>query len=196
MTLSDKIIPLVELKNGRIWNSNNSSYYIRDGEYLDPFEIMDELSEQYERLYLIDIDGIENNNPQLDLLNELTDYAKLWIDTGPRRWEDLFDVVVVGSEKSIISLDFIPFEDLKKILDYTEQIGVKYPVNYFPSQADMNALNKYNIIQIIHFDDKGYFNKINYFDENFAFIDDIDYTGSNSSYISVINSFRYVIKRI
>jgi uncharacterized protein related to proFAR isomerase len=136
-------IPYVEIRDGFLWNSNNKEI-IKDenNEPEDPFYIVDKLSKISGVVYIIDINGIEDNSPQLDLLQELTEYGKLWVDTSPRRIEDVYDVLIVGAMKSIINTSYIKKESIMKIFEDTVNIGVRLmgdSVDYkdIPSLHDM-----------------------------------------------------------
>ncbi|MGC8581061.1 MAG: hypothetical protein ACP5RS_02235 [Thermoplasmata archaeon] len=119
-------IPYVEIRDGFLWNSSKKDI-IRDenNEPEDPFYIVDKLSKISGIVYIIDINGIEDNSPQLDLLQELTEYSKLWVDTSPRRIEDVYDVLIVGAMKSIINTFYIKKEGIIKIFEDTVNIGVR-----------------------------------------------------------------------
>jgi len=119
-------IPYIEIRDGFLWNSNKEEI-IKDenNEPEDPFYIVDKLSKISGIVYIIDINGIEDNSPQLDLLQELTEYSKLWVDTSPRRVEDVYDVLIVGAMKSIINTNYIKKEGIMKIFEDTINIGIR-----------------------------------------------------------------------
>jgi uncharacterized protein related to proFAR isomerase len=72
------------------------------GEF-DVFDILDELSPRYPFLYLADLDGIEDNNPQVEYIQELSREMPMWVDAGVRRAELAIDILVAGAQKAVLS---------------------------------------------------------------------------------------------
>jgi hypothetical protein len=75
------IIPLVYAKDNRLIND----------------------SSELDKAYLIDLDGWFSNQPNLELYQRLS--TPLWIDSAPRRFEDVMDVVVAGARRITIKED-------------------------------------------------------------------------------------------
>lgn len=74
---------------------------------LDLFEVVDRLAEASPRIYLVDLDGIEHGQPQLDYLQELSKTAELWVDGGVRRADQTIDVIVAGARRVTLSSAFL-----------------------------------------------------------------------------------------
>jgi hypothetical protein len=84
-----QIIPLIAVKKGKLLDG-------KDGEPLS----LDALFSQVEKdslLYVLDLDGLEHNNPNLELYQHLTEQCTLWIDDGPRRIDDVMDTIMAGA---------------------------------------------------------------------------------------------------
>jgi phosphoribosylformimino-5-aminoimidazole carboxamide ribonucleotide (ProFAR) isomerase len=73
------------------------------GEPADLFDVIDRLAEQYPRVYVVDLDGIERNRPQLDYLSELARSAELWVDAGARTGDQVIDILVAGARRCVLS---------------------------------------------------------------------------------------------
>jgi phosphoribosylformimino-5-aminoimidazole carboxamide ribonucleotide (ProFAR) isomerase len=72
------------------------------GEPVDLFEVVERLAGVYPRLYLVDLDGIERNRPQLDYLSELSRSMELWVDAGIRTGDQVIDVLVAGARRAVL----------------------------------------------------------------------------------------------
>ena len=73
----------------------------------DVFDILDELSPNYPFLYLADLDGLEQNNPQVEYIQELSREMPLWVDAGVRRAELAIDILVAGAQKAVLSSSYL-----------------------------------------------------------------------------------------
>ena len=76
------------------------------GEF-DVFDILDELSPNYPFLYLADLDGIEQNDPQVEYIQELSREMPMWVDAGVRRADLAIDILVAGAQKAVLSSAYL-----------------------------------------------------------------------------------------
>ena len=74
-----------------------------DGTAVDAFDAFDRLSPAFRRVYVVDFDGLERNQPQLDLWPELARDADLWIDAGVPVADQAIDILVSGARRAILS---------------------------------------------------------------------------------------------
>jgi len=74
-----------------------------DGSTFDPFDVVDRLTESYPMVYLVDLDGLERGDPQLDYLQELARETPLWVDGGVRTAEQAIDILVTGARRAVLS---------------------------------------------------------------------------------------------
>ena len=79
------IIPCITLKNRNVINNNifldNLSQYIKEEE----------------KLYILDLDGIEKDKPNLCTFQKISSSYELWIDCGPRTLGDIVDIFMTGA---------------------------------------------------------------------------------------------------
>lgn len=75
----------------------------REGKPFDILDVSDQLAEKYGRLYLVDLDGRERDQPQLDYLQEISRNAEVWVDSGVRTSDQAIDVVVAGAFRTVLS---------------------------------------------------------------------------------------------
>ena len=74
-----------------------------DGDPFDPFEVVDRLRADYPLIYLVDLDGIERGDPQLDYIQEFSRDVALWVDAGVRNADQSIDVIVAGARRAVLS---------------------------------------------------------------------------------------------
>jgi uncharacterized protein related to proFAR isomerase len=106
------IIPLIYIENGVLLMN-------RDGEQLS----IDELFQRVQKdtmLYVLDFDGIEHDNPQLDLYQKLSDHCILWVDAGPRMLDDVMDMIMAGATNITLREELWPATDIHGIQEITE----------------------------------------------------------------------------
>jgi len=77
------------------------------GATVDPFDVVDRLAPEYSMLYVVDLDGIERGNPQLDYLQELARDMTLWVDAGVRTADQAIDVLITGARRAVLSSAYL-----------------------------------------------------------------------------------------
>ena len=106
------IVPLVAIKKGMLLDG-------KDGNQIS----IDDLFKRVEKdtmLYVLDLDGIERNNPSLDLCQKLTEHCTLWIDEGPRRLDDIMDTIMAGATNITLREELWPKMDLLNVFELTD----------------------------------------------------------------------------
>jgi hypothetical protein len=74
---------------------------------VDVFDVLDALAPQYRSVYLVDLDGIERNVPQLEYIQEVSRDTTLWVDAGVRRADGAIDILVAGAERAVLSSSYL-----------------------------------------------------------------------------------------
>ncbi len=97
-----------------------------NGGPLDIFDVADFLSGRYPRLYVVDLDGIEDNRPQLDFLQEIAREADVWIDAGPRTADQAIDILITGARRAVLSTAYLRSgKELKKAWGLSPDLTVE-----------------------------------------------------------------------
>lgn len=52
----------------------------------------------FEKLYILDIDGVERNKPQLEIVQSLCNDFSISYEAGPRRGANVIDLVIAGAD--------------------------------------------------------------------------------------------------
>ena len=98
-----QIFPLLELNNRKIQNP----------------DLLENINED-DFLYVIDLDGIEKDKPNLCHYQKLSKKYQLWIDNAPRTLGDVVDAFLAGAENVTIRKTFYPQVNLESIREITE----------------------------------------------------------------------------
>lgn len=104
------LIPCLLLREGNICIPGDDGpieLTSRRAPNLDLFEVVDRMVEMSPRIYVVDLDGIEHGEPQLDYLQEISKTAELWVDGGVRRADQTIDVIVAGARRVVLSSAFL-----------------------------------------------------------------------------------------
>lgn len=86
-------------------------------------------------LYVLDLDGIERNNPNLELYQRLTEKCVLWIDNGPRHLGDIMDTIMAGATNITLWENLWPEMDIPSVFELTDDevyIGIDSTIRQTP----------------------------------------------------------------
>jgi uncharacterized protein related to proFAR isomerase len=91
-----EILPVVHARGGRLV-----------GPDAEPLEeelktVARQFSRDWDAIYLVDLDGLRDNRPQVGLLQQLSDRVHTWADGGARTPEDVMDMLMAGAEQATV----------------------------------------------------------------------------------------------
>jgi hypothetical protein len=99
------------------------------GGWLEAFDAFDRLVKQYRRIYIVDLEGVQKNEPQLDLWQELSREADLWIDGGVQLGDQAIDILVSGARRAVLSTSRIRNAgELDKAWKLSQELAVEIEV--------------------------------------------------------------------
>jgi hypothetical protein len=104
------LMPCVMLRRGRVCRPGPDGPVpsrTAQGTDVDAFDVLDALAPQYRSVYLVDLDGLERNVPQLEYIQELSRDTTLWVDAGVRRADGAIDILVAGAERAVLSSSYL-----------------------------------------------------------------------------------------
>jgi phosphoribosylformimino-5-aminoimidazole carboxamide ribonucleotide (ProFAR) isomerase len=104
------LVPYLYLDGGKVVQPASGQFEpVREvgGAPVDPFEAADRLVAAFQRVCVIDLDGIRRNRPQLDYLQELSRSGELWVDAGVRTGEQMIDILVTGAQRVVLSTAYL-----------------------------------------------------------------------------------------
>jgi len=103
-----EIVPCITLKN-----YNKLNYFIS-------VESISQYIKEGEKLYILDLDGIEKNKPNLCFYQKLSNSYDLWIDCRPRNIGDVIDIFMTGATSITIRRTLNPLFSISDIRDISE----------------------------------------------------------------------------
>lgn len=84
----------------------------------------------YDKLYILDVDGIERNKPQLDIVQSLCNDFSISYEAGPRMGANVIDMVVAGADMVYMgTYSMSSLDELEVALSLTEGVGFKIDWN-------------------------------------------------------------------
>ncbi len=106
------MIPALSLMKSRPVIVKEGEYrpYIKENRKLGLQEVLDELK-GYDRLYFLDLDGVELDKPQTEALRKVSTRKKIWADIGARDSKAITDAFIAGADKAVISTKTISSKD-------------------------------------------------------------------------------------
>ncbi|MCI4372542.1 MAG: HisA/HisF-related TIM barrel protein [Thermoplasmata archaeon] len=104
------LVPCMMLRKGQVCLPGPDGPVVaRDdgGAPFDPFDVVDRLRGAHQRMYLVDLDGVERGDPQLAYLQELSRDITLWVDAGVPTADAAIDILVAGADRAILSTAYL-----------------------------------------------------------------------------------------
>ncbi len=106
------IVPLISIRNGQLSDGYNGLAL--------SLESLFTRVEKDAMVYVMDRDGIERNNPNLESYQRLTEHCILWIDNGPRRIDDVMDTIMAGATNLSLRPALWPIMNLAEVFELTD----------------------------------------------------------------------------
>ncbi|MBS3781425.1 MAG: hypothetical protein KGY68_02315 [Candidatus Thermoplasmatota archaeon] len=118
------MIPSLSFKNQNLVVVRDGSYekYSYDDTELDLWGAFKEL-EDYEKIYFLDLDGIEFNRPQTDIIRKASTTKEVWADIGARDAEGITDAFIAGADKAVLSTKTLAsFGEIERSIELSEDL--------------------------------------------------------------------------
>lgn len=100
------LIPLIKLDKYKLSSEKN--------------RVIEMLKGKTNILYILDLQGINKNKPDLDIYQKLSNNFELWVDSGPRDIGDVVDAFFAGANLIVIRLDIWREEDISIVRDFSD----------------------------------------------------------------------------
>ena len=100
------IVPCLMIRGGHVVVPEEGGPEIaRDpgGTPYEIFDVLDSLAARYPKLYVVDLDGVERQDPQLDYLQEIARDTEVWVDAGVRNSDQAIDALITGASRAVLS---------------------------------------------------------------------------------------------
>ena len=103
-----EIIPLISMKNRKI---------LEEGPNFK--QKLEEIGEN-NIIYILDIEGIETDRPNLCTFQKMSKDYEIWVDNGPRNLGDVVDVFMAGASRITLRKHLYPQVDISRIREISE----------------------------------------------------------------------------
>lgn len=143
-----EVIPLIYIKNRNI-------YLEKDGSFISLKDFL-QVAKENKRIYILDLDGIEKDKPNLCTFQKLSSFFELWVDFGPRDLGDFVDATMTGVTDLTLRKKLCPqlnITDIKELIenkiysnfDFSEEISYENldGIVNFNSREEIESNYKY-----------------------------------------------------
>lgn len=117
-----KLVPSIAIRDGKpyfLYSRSGEEKEFELGEELE--DAIENLGEDYGSVHLLDLDGIERDELNYELIEDLSGVATVWVECGLSSAEGVMDAMFAGAEFVVIGTRFLRrMKDLKSIVDITE----------------------------------------------------------------------------
>ena len=107
-----EIIPLIYMINRKIHLGKN-------GEAVSFQEFL-KRAEGKQKVYILDLDGIEKDKPNLCTYQRMSSFHEIWVDSGPRDLGDVVDATMAGATDITLRKELCPqltMAEIKEIIE-------------------------------------------------------------------------------
>lgn len=101
----------------------------KEGGELKVQELIDELTDRFDKAVIMDLNGINKDRPQLDMLKSISDKMKMWVDAGSKYSENVIDIIIAGADKVVFgSKTLRNLDEIEGALELSENVilGIDY----------------------------------------------------------------------
>ncbi|MCK5561982.1 MAG: hypothetical protein KAJ51_15390 [Thermoplasmata archaeon] len=120
-----KKIPAISLMDKTIVLAHGNKYETLtiDEKVPDALDLIEIITENYNTIYMMDINGLTKGKPQTDLVRALSEYCEVWLDAGVSDSEDVYDLLVAGAHEVVVSSKTLKdLYELARAYELTENI--------------------------------------------------------------------------
>jgi uncharacterized protein related to proFAR isomerase len=121
-----KLIPAISIKGGHVATVENGQYsYLKnaDGQFRSPVNLVKELDLLVGEVFILDIDGLEKNNPDLETVKRIAAFRDVWLDAGTTDAESMMDLFVSDASRVVMgTLTLDSLDELRMGLEMSENI--------------------------------------------------------------------------
>jgi len=128
-------IPLITLQRGKI------------------IEDISEKLDEFKKIYVLDLDGIEKGKPNFDIYQKLSSSVDLWVDNGPRNIGDVVDTFMAGATDITIRRNLCPNLKISDIRDVSDN-KIYANIDFEKLNASDNDVFFYDVDGFVNFIEK------------------------------------------
>jgi uncharacterized protein related to proFAR isomerase len=118
-------IPAISVMDKTIVLAQGSEYesLTIDDEVPDALDLIELITENYEIVYITDINALMKSDPQIKFIRSVSDFCEVWLDGGVFNCESVYDLLVAGAQEVVVSSKTMEnLMELAKACDLSENI--------------------------------------------------------------------------
>lgn len=148
------VVPAFSVRDGEVVIVRDQKYERledEDGRPLDPVLFAEQVLKQYERVLLVDIDGIERGSPQVGLLQEMGAQGEVWVDAGTRYAESAIDLLVGGATAVVLGTKTVAgVDELKSAVEMSDAVflGIDYDRGVVAQDGQLRHMSPRSLLDI------------------------------------------------
>ncbi len=121
-----KIIPAMSIKHSRVAVVEGNQYrFLRnsEGQYPDPINLVKEQNFHGEEVFILDIDGLERNAPDLGTVKSIASFKDVWLDAGIEDANSMMDAFVSDASKVVMgTICMRSLDELRHALEISDNV--------------------------------------------------------------------------
>ena len=121
-----RLIPVMTIKSGRVVVVENGRYAPLDGpggENWNPVEFVSGMNLPGEEIFIIDIDGLERNSPDMEAVKRIASAKDVWLDAGTGTVDDMMDLFVSDATKVVMgTANMDSLDELMEALEISDDV--------------------------------------------------------------------------
>ncbi|MGA7924216.1 MAG: HisA/HisF-related TIM barrel protein [Thermoplasmata archaeon] len=133
-TSTARLVPCLMIRGGRVClpaEEGPQPALDSSGQSPDILDLADHLASVYKRVYVVDLDGIEHDRPQLDYLQEIAKSGDTWVDAGVRTGDQAIDILVTGAQRAVLSSGRLQsLKELRRAWRLSQDLVFEIEVNH------------------------------------------------------------------
>lgn len=149
-----EVVPAFSVRDGEVVIVRRERYERledEDGRPLDPVLFAEQVLKQYDRVLLVDIDGIERQSPQVGLLQEMGDQGEIWVDAGTRFAESAIDLLVGGASAVVLGTKAVAgVDELKAAVEMSDSVylGIDYDRGVVAVDEQLRHMSPRSLLEV------------------------------------------------
>jgi uncharacterized protein related to proFAR isomerase len=118
-------IPAISVLDGNIVLARENKYETLtiDNKVPNTLDLIELITENYPKIYLMDIKAITTGNAQIKFIKKLSEFCEVWLEAGIKDSESIFDLFVAGAQEVVLSSKtLVDFLELAKAHELSENL--------------------------------------------------------------------------
>jgi phosphoribosylformimino-5-aminoimidazole carboxamide ribonucleotide (ProFAR) isomerase len=114
-----EVLPRIHILDKEAVYQGPDGYLTMD---VDAFEAVSKLIADFEKVLIVDLNGVRNNRPKLDFIRAF-EKKSIWVDGGARMANNAIDLFIAGAEKVVLRTEtLVSMDELLKAHELSDQL--------------------------------------------------------------------------